>query len=179
MKIFKKFFLITFISSTLFAFENLPNGYKNISLGMTLDETKTELMKDSDFGFHGDRDVSLTPNKKQYIIETDSESGLGSNFLQHCYFQFNQDKLYIITININTERMDYYSVFNTLSEKYGKPNSLNPQVAKWENEDIILSLEKPLCLKYMDKKTFIELQNYSNISASAAEQTKKMFLDGL
>ena len=30
---------------------------------------------------------------------------------------------------------------------------------------------------YIDKKIFQELQNYSNISASNVEQTKKMFLD--
>lgn len=179
MKILQKLFLLFFIFSNLYAFENLPKGYKDITLGMSLEETKTELIKDSDFGYHGDRDVSLTPNKKQYIIETDASSGLGSNFLEQCYFQFNQDSLYIITINLNKERMDYYSIFKTLSEKYGNPNSVNPKLARWEDEEVIVTLEKPLCLKYMDKKTFNELQNYSNISESANEQTKKLFLEGL
>lgn len=179
MKALKKLLFFLLFSVSLFAYEELPNGYKDIQLGMSLDETKEELLKDSDFGYHGDRDVSLLPNKKQFLIETDASSGLGSNFLDRCWFQFNNDQLYIITINMNLEKMDYYSVFTTLSKKYGNPNTVTPKLSKWENSEVIMTLEKPLTLKYMDKKTFQELQNYSNISASTAEQTKNMFLDDL
>lgn len=178
---YRIFFIITSIflfNASLFS-EELPNGYRNIELGMTLDETKTALLKDSSFGYHGDRDVSLVPGNNTVLIETDAESGIGSTFLKRCWFQFNQDKLYTITININTAKMDYYSVFTTLKEKYGEPASINPQVTTWKDDYVTLTLEKPLTLKYIDNKTFDELQNYSTIQKSAEEQTRQMFLDEL
>ena len=167
------------VSFALYADSPIPDGYKNVKLGMTLEETKDALLKDSSFGYHGDKDVSLLPNSRKVLIETDAENGYGSNFLKRCWFQFADDKLYIITINLNTNRIDYYSVFTKLCEKYGQPDKLNPQSATWKNDDYTMSLEKPLTLKYIDNKKFDELQSYSNVPLSGTEVTSKMFLDEL
>lgn len=176
----KNIFILSFfiLSCSLFA-EDLPNGYKNILLGMNLEETKEELIKEPDFGYHGDRDVSLLPGGSQELIETDAQSGHGSNFLERCYFQFFQDELFIITININPARMDYYSIFTTLSEKYGSPNTFSPESATWKNDDVTMSLERPLTLKYIDNIIYKNTQNYSNVPLSATETTREMFLDEL
>ena len=182
MILFKKKILVlislTALSLSLFA-ESLPHGYKGITLGMSLQETKDNLVKDPDFGYHGDRDVSLIPNSSKTLIETDAERGVGSNFLKRCWFQFSFDELYIITINVNPEKMDYYSIFTKLKEKYGEPTSFNPQAATWKDDDVTMSLEKPLTLKYIDNKIFEQTQNYSNIQPSATEITRDMFLDEL
>ncbi len=177
----KLFFLILFSTFSFFIHsqESLPNGYSNIKLGMSVDETKTQLIKNSDFGYHGDRDVSLLPGNNQTIIETDADRGLGSNFLTQCWFQFNNDKLYIITINMNTDKMDYFSVFTTLTNKYGNPTSLSPKEAVWKNDKITMSLEKPLTLKYIENETFNSLLQYSNVPLSGTETTRNMFLEGL
>ena len=172
--------LITLSALTLNLFaESLPNGYKDVKLGMSLQETKETLVKDPDFGYHGDRDVSLIPNSSKTLIETDAQRGLGSNFLTRCWFQFYFDELYIITINVNPEKMDYYSIFTKLTEKYGEPTSFSPQSATWKDDEVTMSLEKPLTLKYIDNKIFEQTQNYSNIQASPTEVTREMFLDGL
>lgn len=155
----------------------LPRGYHKIELGMSLEDTKTALLKDSTFGYHGDRDVSLIPGTNRILIETDSEYGHGSDFLSRCWFQFTQDQLYTITININQNKMDYYSMFTTLTKKYGEPDSLNPQKAVWKNEQTTLSLEKPLTIKYIDNELFDSTQNYSNLPKTGTEITRKMFLD--
>lgn len=179
---FRKILLVltAFTGLSLYSFaEDLPRGYKDITLGMSLEETKDGLVKDPVFGYHGDRDVSLIPNSSKTLIETDAERGLGSNFLTRCWFQFTFDELYIITININPERMDYYSIFTRLVEKYGEPTSFNPQAATWKNEEVTMSLEKPLTLKYIDNKLFEQTQNYSNIQESPTEITQQMFLDEL
>lgn len=179
---FRKILLVltAFTGLSLYSFaEDLPRGYKDITLGMSLEETKDGLVKDPVFGYHGDRDVSLIPNSSKTLIETDAERGLGSNFLTRCWFQFTFDELYIITININPERMDYYSIFTRLVEKYGEPTSFNPQAATWKNEEVAMSLEKPLTLKYIDNKLFEQTQNYSNIQESPTEITQQMFLDEL
>ncbi len=178
---FKKIIIavsLCILPAFLFA-EDLPHGYKDITLGMTLQETKDSLVKDPDFGYHGDRDVSLIPGSSKTLIETDAERGLGSNFLKRCWFQFTFDELYIITININPDKMDYYSVFTTLTKKYGEPTSFSPNAATWKNDEVTMSLEKPLTLKYIDNKLFEQTQNYSNIQASPSEVTREMFLEGL
>ena len=177
----KKFTVLISISALsicLFA-ENLPHGYKEIKLGMSLEETKETLVKNPEFGYHGDRDVSLIPHSSKTLIETDAERGMGSDFLTRCWFQFSFDELYIITINVNPEKIDYYSIFKKLTEKYGEPTSFNPQSATWKDDEVTMSLEKPLTLKYIDNKIFDQTQNYSNIQASPTEITQEMFLDEL
>lgn len=171
--------LIFFLSFTFLFAEDIPRGYKNIELGMSLEETKDNLVKNSEFGYHGDRDVSLVPGTNKVLIETDAEAGHSYGFLQRCWFQFFDDELFIITININPEKMDYYSIFTKLSEKYGKPTSLNPKSATWKNNDVTMTLEKPLTLKYIDNQIFDKTQNYSNIQNSPTEITREMFLDEL
>lgn len=173
------FLVISFISAVLLFAEDLPRGYKGIQLGMSLEETKENLVKDPDFGYHGERDVSLIPNSSKTLIETDADKGLGSNFLSRCWFQFFNDELFIITINVNPQKMDYYSIFTKLCQKYGDPTSFNPQSATWKNDEITMSLEKPLTLKYIDNKIYEQTQNSSNIQASPTEITRDMFLDEL
>ena len=56
------------IFTALLCAEELPHGYKNIMLGMSLEETKDNLVKDPDFGYHGDRDVSLIPGSSKTLI---------------------------------------------------------------------------------------------------------------
>jgi hypothetical protein len=181
MKNSKRFLLIfsLFFIFPLAAENSLPRGFKDIQLGMNVDEAKEALKKDTDFGYHGERDVSLLPGENRVLIETDSERGLGSNFLTRCWFQFSNDSLYIITINLNRSRIDYYSVFTTLKEKYGEPDNITPQMATWKNDAVTMTLEKPLTLKYIDNEVFKSLQNSSNIAPSGREITQQMFLDKL
>ena len=169
---------ILFIIFPLFS-EELPQGYKNIFLGMNLEETKDALLKEPDFGFHGDRDVSLLPGGSRELIETDARTGHGSNFLERCYFQFFMDELYIITININPDKMDYYSIFTKLTEKYGQPAEFSPSAATWKDDNVTMSLEHPLTLKYIDNKIYKNTQNYNNVPISPTETTREMFLDEL
>lgn len=155
----------------------IPEGYGGIKLGMNLEQTKRALKNNIDFGYHGDRDVSLLPGENRVLIETDA--GKDFSFLERCWFQFYNDKLYTITININQEKMDHYSVFSELCKKYGNPKSVSPEKSVWENDSVTMSLERPLTLKYVDKKTFNELQGNSRVGPSATEMTREMFLEGL
>ena len=159
------------------AAQNLPDGYANIHLGMSLDETKQQLIKNSDFGYTGDRDVSLLPGDARILIETNASGGRGSPFLTQCWFQFYNEQLYIITININTQKTDYYSMFTTLCKKYGEPDTLDPQKAVWQGKEVTMMLEKPLSVKYIDNETFDMLKNASTIEKSFEEKNQQAFLD--
>ena len=140
---------------------------------------KDELIKNQDFGYKGERDVSLLPDQQKVLIETDATKAFGSKFLTRCYFQFYDDSLYIITINMNKEKIDHYSIFKTLKEKYGEPVSVTPEKTTWKNDSVTMTLEKPLTLKYIDNEVYNQLQQYSAVQKSAEEITQQMFLDSL
>lgn len=171
------FFSVTFFSPAYA--QKLSRGYGGVELGMTVEQTKAKLKENSDFGYTGDRDVSLLPGENRTLIETDAVSGHSFGFLERCWFQFHNDSLYIITININQELMDHYSVFTALCKKYGDPVSLSPEKSVWKDENYSMSLERPLTLKYVNQKVFEDLQNKSLVSPSGREITRDMFLDGL
>ena len=171
----KKSFLILVVLFLVVSFvfcEDLPTGYKNIQLGQSFEQVRSILEKDSAFGFRGDRDVSLLPTEERVLIETS-----GSSFFDRCWFQFYENKLYSLILNINIERMDYYSMFKTFTLKYGEPTSLNPAKSEWKNSSVILSLEKPLTVKYLDVKVFEELQATSEQATSAEDYLRKKFLE--
>ena len=171
--------LSAFFCSQLFAEEALPSGYRNVKLGMSIEEVKSALLSNPQFGYRGDRDVSLLPGENRVLIETDTSRTAPGSYLDRCYFQFYEEKLYIITINLKRSKMDHYSVFSTLCKKYGEPSQLNPEKSVWVNDSVIMSLERPLTLKYTDKKVFDSLQEQSKVEKSAAEITRENFLEGL
>lgn len=172
------FFCLLLIAFSVFS-QSVAKGYGGVELGMSLEQVKNKLKKNSEFGYNGDRDVSLLPGENRILIETDAISGFGFSFLERCWFQFYNDELYIITININKEKMDHYSIFSALCKKYGRPNSVSPDKTLWENDDYSMSLERPLTLKYIDKNIFNQLQQKSLVNPSGSEITREMFLEGL
>ena len=167
--------LASFFSLQLFP---LPNGFSSARLGMEIDALKEALKKDHQFGYRGDRDVSLSPSDGQFLIETNG-SQFGFSFLERCWFQFSNDKLYIITLNLDRTKLDHYSVFSKLCEKYGNPDELSPQKSVWRDDNVILSLEKPLTLKYTDAKAFESKTKSSNVQKTTAENARDEFLDYL
>ncbi|MGN0740256.1 MAG: hypothetical protein ACI4LX_08825 [Treponema sp.] len=181
-------FLISFFASFSFAQnstensgqnEDLPSGYGGVNLGMTVDETKDALKKNSDFGYNGDRDVSLLPGENRILIETDARDFARWSFLEQCWFQFFEDKLYIITLNLNRKKVDYYSVYSSLCKKYGEPVEFSPERAVWRNDTVQFSLERPLALKYIQLETFNSLIDESRVEKTANEKLREDFLDSL
>lgn len=175
----KKIFSFVFAFFALVAFAiALPSGYKSIKLGMGVDEVKSELKKNSEFGYRGDRDVSLSPSDNEVLIETDAAFAPYS-FLDRCWFQFSDGKLAIITINMNQEKIDHYSIFKTLCDKYGNPESLTPEKSTWKDSSVIMTLERPLSIKYADAKVVENKKNSSDVQKTVVEQARDEFLSGL
>ena len=59
------------------------------------------------------------------------------------------------------------------------PDSVNPEKSVWNTNDVTMSLERPLTLKYVENKTFESLQNKSMVGPDGTEITREMFLEGL
>ena len=151
----------------------LPAEYRSIRLGMGIDAVKEALKQDAVFGYRGERDVSLLPTENRSLIES-----AGSYFISRSWFQFYKDNLYTMIFKLNTDTLDYYSVYSKFCEKYGEPASINPQRAVWENEHTRVVIERPLIVKYIDLMVFNELISQSTTEKAASETNRQNFIDG-
>lgn len=155
-------------------FSELPQGYRDITLGMDIESVKTALKADSIFGYRGERDISLLAGKSRSLIET-----AGSSNIKRAWFQFYDEKLYIITIQMNTDKIDYYSIYSALCKKYGDPNTLDPKRSIWKNENIALILERPLALKYIDLTVFNDLIEKNKTDKAYTDILREEFINDL
>ncbi|HOX31975.1 MAG TPA: hypothetical protein PLB91_06565 [Spirochaetales bacterium] len=152
----------------------VPSSFRGIELGMERDEVIAALKKDPVYAFRGPEDVSLLPSPNQSLIDV---SGL--SFVKRAFFQFYEGKLWAIIVQLNPDKIDHYSVYTSLSAKYGEPGLLDPKESRWEDGSTRLSLERPLSLRYLDMKAYAKLRELSAARESADELDRKDFLGGL
>jgi hypothetical protein len=150
----------------------LPRQFRQIVLGMSLDDLKSALLEDNLFNFRGDRDVSFLPIREESLVETS-----GSSFVRRAFFQLRDGSLFIMAFTLNTGMMDHYSIFTDLVQKYGPPSYLDPKEAVWETEETRIALERPLTVKYIDKIVFDDIINESMLIQSRRVQERQDFLD--
>jgi hypothetical protein len=150
----------------------LPRQFRAISLGMGLEELKAALTEDGLFSFRGDRDVSFLSSPQQSLVET-----TGLSFIKRAFFQLNDGALFIMAFTMNTDLVDYYSVFTSLTEKYGRPKDLSPRQSVWEGNGVRLALERPLTVKYIDLGVFHEIVGESTVQESHELRLRREFID--
>ena len=150
----------------------LPRQFREITLGMNLDELKSVLLEDPLFHFRGDRDVSFIPIREESLVETS-----GSSFIRRAFFQLRDGEVFIMAFTLNTGLIDHYSIFTDLVTKYGPPSSLNPREAVWETEETRISVERPLTVKYIDKRVFDDIINESMLIQSRRVHERQEFLN--
>jgi len=152
--------------------KTLPRQFREISLGMSLDNLKEALLKDKLFNFRGDRDVSFIPAREESLVET-----TGPSFVRRAFFQLRDGVLFIMSFTLDPGLLDHYSMFTNLTEKYGQPSFLDPKEAVWETEDTRITLERPLTIKYVDKKVFNDIISESALIQSRRVRERQEFLD--
>lgn len=150
---------------------SLPSSYRSISLGMDIESVKTALSKDGIFGYRGERDVSLLPFANRSLIET-----AGPSFIRRSWFQFLDDKLYVMIFRLDPDRLDYYSLYSSLVSKYGEPKELNPAKALWDDGAVTLTLERPLTVKYVDTKAFQSIIDADTTGKAASDILREEFI---
>jgi len=178
---FSQFFLLFFIFVFLAEAQDapdqadmqvLPRSFRQLSLGMNLDDLKEALINDDYFHFRGDRDVSLLPVREQSLVET-----TGSSFIKRAFFQLRDGTVFIMAFTLNTEIIDHYSIFNQFTDKYGEPSYLDPKTAVWETDETRISIERPLTVKYIDKNIFNDIINESGLIESGQVQRRQEFIN--
>ena len=104
-----------------------PDGFAEFQLGLPIEEVKLRLRESELFRYRGDADVSFLPAiADQTLIDVE-----GDDIITRGLFQFHQMALYIIILQLDIEQIDYYSLYTTLTERYGEPYDLDPQRAMW------------------------------------------------
>ncbi len=152
----------------------LPRGFRGIELGMSKEEVDALLSADELFEYRGPEDVTLLPSPNQSLIEA-----AGLSFVKRAFFQFYEGKLWVIIVAMNPAKMDHYSIFTTLSQKYGPPALLDPRESRWEDESTRVALERPLTLRYLDLEVYQKLREGSAARESVEELERREFLGGL
>ena len=167
-------FLFIFVFSLLpgHAQESLPRQFRQLSLGMKLDDLKASLLSDDYFNFRGDRDVSFLPIREQSLVET-----TGPLFIRRAFFQLRDGEVFIMSFSLNTQIIDYFSVFTQFVEKYGQPSFLDPRSAIWETDETRIAIERPLTVKYIDKVVFDDIVNESGLLESSQVRLRQDFLN--
>jgi len=150
----------------------LPRKFRELSLGMSLEDLKQNLIADNYFNFRGDRDVSFLPVRNQSLVET-----TGLSFIRRAFFQLRDGAVFIMSFSMNTGIIDHYSVFTQFVEKYGQPSWLDPRTAVWETDDTRISIERPLTVKYIDKIVFDDIINESGLVESSHVRQRQEFLN--
>ena len=151
---------------------DLPRTFRNISLGMDIDDLKTALIRDSYFNYRGDRDVSLLPFRDETLIDI-----VGYSFIRRAYFQLRDKAVFIMAFSLNPSLIDHYSVYTTFTKKYGEPEILDPRQAVWFSQTTRVSIERPLTVKYIDLGVFNELVNESKTRENYEIEERRLFLD--
>jgi len=150
----------------------IPRTYRSFSLGMSPNEVKDSLRRDSWFNYQGDPDLSLLQRPRASVIDTE-----GSLFISRGLFQFEEDSLIVIILELNTQALDWYTVYSTLESKYGAPSELNPSKITWEDTRTRLTMEKPLTVKYLDREAFDAALDESSNREAWLAQARGEFLD--
>jgi hypothetical protein len=149
----------------------LPRTFRELALGMSLENLKKELLRDGLFNFRGDRDVSFLPAREQSLVET-----TGRSFIRRAFFQLRDGEVFIMSFALNTAMVDHYSIFTSLVTKYGEPSFLDPKQAVWETEDTRIAIERPLTVKYIDKRVFNDIIDESSLVESREVQRRQEFI---
>jgi hypothetical protein len=152
--------------------ENVPRGFRSISLGMPIEEAKEALRLDPLFDYRGDPDVSFLPRSAQTLIEC-----AGSSFVKRAYLQFQDGRLFSLILVLQEGKVDHFTMLTALEGKYGHPTTFSPREIVWQFEPVRFSLEKPLTVKYLDKKTFEALQAGGTPRKDLSEMARDQFVD--
>ncbi|HOJ49214.1 MAG TPA: hypothetical protein PKW55_00180 [Spirochaetota bacterium] len=72
-------------------------------------------------------------------------------YIERIYYQFEDDKLFIISIFFDNKKFSYLEVYKKLKEKYGNPVLYNSLQAIWEDEKTKIVLDNLPSIKYIDK----------------------------
>ena len=129
----KRFALIVFfllLPSSVFAFQNEPDGFRGIKWGTDL-STLSDMSK-----FAGDIKDGLLYERKNDTLT------VGDATLTGIYYGFYDGKFFSVMMTFNNSS-NFSKIKETLFQKYGDIEKLNPYIDKykWSGVDVVIGLD--------------------------------------
>jgi len=147
----------------------VSHGFGSVLLGQSLQEVKENLLSNIFFNYQGDPAVSFRPFNQQPVITIEA-----NYFFREAQFQFSEDMLSVIVLSLNPKQVDYYTMFQLFVSKYGNATEVHPQFIAWEDQEVILRLERPLTVKYIAKEIF-EISDDTELKTPSLDEKKNFF----
>ncbi|THB62749.1 MAG: hypothetical protein D6B26_06910 [Spirochaetaceae bacterium] len=149
-----------------------PRGFAGIEIGMSFDQVDQLLRSSGFFYYRGPDDVSFSPGRERRVMEVE-----GGQYISRGILQFIEERLFSLTLVLNQDMVDHYTIYTTLTERYGEPVEFNPQRIVWSDSQVRLTLERPLTIQYLDEPLFNRIREQSNAGESLKEVSRQMFLE--
>ena len=147
-----------------------PWGFGNLRLGMAMEDVKTVLSESKDFSYRHFTE-SMLPYTELPVFECK-----GTHFIERAVFQFYEERLYSMTVFFDRRKIDFYTLFTTLTSEYGPHSELDPRRIVWDNGASRMTLTKPLTLTFLDVAVHRELLDKSEIRKDSEYMRKQEFL---
>lgn len=150
-------------------------GYRNINLGMS----KLDVIK----AINDDLLMTL-PKTYSYNNDSDIQGENIDNFLNLAenkffksgYFLFKDDSLYSIIIRFQPRQLDFVEILNFLNEKYGEGNFIDASSVSWENQNILLTVDRSSTVKYFNKNA---IDTNESATTNSIENSRQSLFEGL
>lgn len=150
---------------------NLKRSFGGVALGESLEQVKEALGSSPYFLYNSNIPVLDIPGRKETLLEVG-----GSGWIKTGQFQFTGDQLTSINLVLAENWLSYEEVYQKLLANYGNPKRFSPQRALWENDQTLITLEKNLYYKIIDKSS-LELPAESTGTHSFLEINRDAFLN--
>jgi hypothetical protein len=149
-------------------------GYMGIRIGMTRAEVLGFADERGIIEVPKSRDVEFFPVEERKILTLSIRPEI-----PQMYLQFQDDRLYAITVTFDEKYIDFYALAAELEKKYGPYSSLAPLWRRWEIDGVEVRLEKPAVVKYIALEEFLKATGFSKPEGYRGSERRKTLLDGL
>jgi hypothetical protein len=166
--------LLAFLGTTASPLNCQEIGFMGINIGMSRDEVLSYADEEELVHVPKNRDVEFFPVEERKILALSIEPEV-----PHLYLQFHSDRLYAITLIFNERYIDFFTLAETLEEKYGVVQELTPKWRKWEIAGIEIKVERPAVVKYIALKEFLEATNFKGQKEKTTTERRAVLLEGL
>jgi hypothetical protein len=149
-------------------------GYLGIHIGMSRMQVLEAAESNDMITVPKNRDVDFFPIEEREILTLSVKPEI-----PFIYLQFFDDVLYAITVIFDEKYMDYYTLCNSLGERYGAYTSLTPQWRQWRLDRVTVKAEKPAVVKYIALHDFLEAASFEGKAPEFDMERRAALLDGL
>ena len=149
-------------------------GYMGIHIGMSRDQVLAAAESNELMSVPKNRDVDFFPVEEREILTLSVKPEI-----PFIYLQFFDDVLYAITVIFDERYMDFYTLSQAVTQRYGEYTTLTPQWRQWRLDRVTVKVEKPAVVKYIALHDFLEAASFEGKGPEFDMERREQLLHGL